>query len=306
MYSKELDEKFIDKELRSSIFKTYKNKELFNLFKLIVSSINTNDKLEHFKLVENDITHIKYKEGDFFEKHDDYLSVTSNIITEYTMILCKHADCEGGHTIFYFNDYFTYKSKASKTTGNCIIFRKDICHEAEKIVSGHKEILTANLWCIENKSETVVVITFDNTNKKYVINYSNILFFGNTLIKMAIDFNIANETVNCTDKIYEYNTNTIEYEQFNIIASIYNKEYISAYQKQRLEYTYLINENKEAYSKLEKMDIGLENNNSVCDIDDTHYFDTDTSEEETKQAEEPTNKLQIKMNKQESKTKTVQ
>lgn len=98
-----------------------------------------------------------------------------------------------------------------------------------------------------------------------------------------------------------------EYKFFDMI------EESKAYQKQRVEYTYLINENKEAYSKLEKMDVDLENSNSMCDIDNTQYFDTDTSEdneEETKQVEEPTtkttNKLEIKMSRKESKTKTVQ
>ena len=36
----------------------------------------------------------------FFKKHEDYLSITSNIIEEFTLIICLDANCEGGEYYF--------------------------------------------------------------------------------------------------------------------------------------------------------------------------------------------------------------
>ena len=112
-----------------------------------------------------------------------------------------------------------------------VLFRKDIRHEGEIIRCGYKEILTANLLCVDKKSKKIVVITFPETNKKYVINYANILLFGETLIKVAINFNshFLGETFETSDDIvYEYNSTTIDYEQFDLIVKIFNKEYITS------------------------------------------------------------------------------
>ena len=52
------------------------------------SSPSAQDPLNSFTLVPNDVTHIIYEEGGFFKPHSDYLSVTSNCVEEYTMLVC--------------------------------------------------------------------------------------------------------------------------------------------------------------------------------------------------------------------------
>ncbi len=74
--------------------------------------------------------------------HEDYLSLKSNCIEEYTMIICMDANCEGGETIFHVNEWFKHVSKSSITPGHCMIFRKDLKHEGAIVKSGEKNILT--------------------------------------------------------------------------------------------------------------------------------------------------------------------
>ena len=49
---------------------------------------------------------IKYSAGGFFKKHKDYLSITSNLIEEFTLIICVTppdiaATSTGGQTIIH-------------------------------------------------------------------------------------------------------------------------------------------------------------------------------------------------------------
>ena len=104
----------MDTSIRSSKFKAIVNEEIFSVSKELVDKINDLDTQYDYFLVENDVTYIKYKSGDFFKKHSDYLSVISNKIIEFTMIVCMNADCKGGRTIFHLNDFLKYKSEESK------------------------------------------------------------------------------------------------------------------------------------------------------------------------------------------------
>ena len=65
LYSKSKDEKFEDFNERKSCFKTICEKNLFNLVDKYIVQLNKADKINDYVLVKNDITYIKYKEGDF-------------------------------------------------------------------------------------------------------------------------------------------------------------------------------------------------------------------------------------------------
>jgi hypothetical protein len=227
MYSQAKDEKFIDKNIRLSTFRTIEEDELFQSFEILVEEINKRDKFQKYKLMKNNITHIKYEKGGYFKEHDDFQSFKSNIITEYTMILCLDSNCEGGKTIFHLNDNFKYSSDASVENKSIVIFRKDICHEGEVLTSGHKEILTANLLCIDISSKKMIVVTFPNDKRKYIINYNNICVMKDCIINSYINFNIKNETINENDDIYEYVSEFHAYEDFDVVNKILMKEYIT-------------------------------------------------------------------------------
>lgn len=177
----------VDPELRSSKYKTIENKELFDIVEKYLELINEKDKYYNFTLVRNNLTVIEYKEGDFFKDHSDFLSYTSNVITEFTMILCLDGDCEGGETALHINDNFTYKSEKSKTTGCSLIFRKDLHHEGCKVLKGHKKILTLNINGYEKTNGEIVVIKFKNSDGQFIIPKANILAIQSKLTNLIND-----------------------------------------------------------------------------------------------------------------------
>ena len=72
--------KVVDEDKRRSQYRAITDEKIFELSEALIEHLNTKDEEHDFTLVKNDVTQIKYNEGDFFEKHEDYLSVTSNVI----------------------------------------------------------------------------------------------------------------------------------------------------------------------------------------------------------------------------------
>ena len=83
LYDSQKDEKISDPSLRRSKFRLFKDARLFDMLQDgIIGEVNRTDTSKTYYLVRNDITHIVYGPGDFFKRHSDYLSVTSNIVEE--------------------------------------------------------------------------------------------------------------------------------------------------------------------------------------------------------------------------------
>eukprot|EP00976_Prorocentrum_cordatum_P091200 1188430-Prorocentrum_minimum.AAC.4 len=120
LYSSASDSKFVDESLRMSTFRAIKDPALFDLCEPIISSVNQGSRSQYtYKLLLNDITHIKYATGGFFKKHKDYLSTTSNLVEEYTLIVCVTPEdlatqTKGGETVIHHADGAT--SFAATTT----------------------------------------------------------------------------------------------------------------------------------------------------------------------------------------------
>jgi hypothetical protein len=219
LYSVSDKTKFVDLTKRSSKYKAIVNDKLFKLVELLVKKITKNDKSYDYKLIKNDVTYIRYEKDDFFQPHEDYLSYTSNTIEEYTLIICANAQCSGGGTIFHFNDFFNYTSLESTTPLHCLLFRKDINHEGEKLKFGFKEIITCNLYGLPKSCDKIVVVHFVNNNKKYCISLNKI---------KSVPCKITNEiNESCDDTMINYFDNCHTYEQFEIIYRIISNCYIS-------------------------------------------------------------------------------
>jgi hypothetical protein len=180
LYSSKLDTKFVDESLRSSSFRLFMSKEIFDTIDSDIIAAVVNDPSrnplavsKHFSLVRSDCTEIVYPTGGFFKRHKDYLSCTSNIIEEFTLIIClpevgdqtrreglRPRHTVGGETLIYTNNT-THVSKATTTPGSALLFRKDLEHEGSKLKSGSKRIVTVNLWAtpkVEPSVEQVVLL----------------------------------------------------------------------------------------------------------------------------------------------------
>lgn len=232
LYSSTEEKKFIDLNKRKSRYKSIVDTKLFDSVEKLIKYLNRIDQYYDYKLIRNDVTYIKYEKGDFFKPHEDYLSFTSNMIEEYTFIMCvnsnngedSHETCEGGRTIFYVNDYFTHKSTSSITKNHCVIFRKDIKHEGELLTKGTKEILSFNLLALPKTSPTIIVIEFENELKRYCISKDKVDSCGENLFKTFLHFKNINDN---NDKIIIYYEKQYTYNEFEIIYKILNKCYIS-------------------------------------------------------------------------------
>lgn len=222
LYSTKIKDKIIDTNIRKSKFKLLKNPKIFEFFDDLLEIVNQKDSYFNYRLVRNDITYIEYEKGDFFDKHEDFLSIKSNLIEEYTMIYCLDANCNGGETIFHVNEFFRYPPSSTITPENIILFRKDLCHEGSIIKEGYKKILTANIWCLPKNCDKIVVFSFKNTNKKRIIKYDNIISFGDSMLKNLLPIDDLHDT-----KIKEIDELNCSYEEFEIIEKIYNRCYIN-------------------------------------------------------------------------------
>lgn len=208
-------QKLLDKTKRQSKFCNIVDQTLFSKFEKIVETLNT-DQTSKYSLVKNDITYLKYKQGDFFQAHSDYLSYTSNMIKEYTLILCLAADCVGGETIFHINPKFKHVSKHTTTPGCMVLFRKDYMHEGNKLQYGYKDVLVANILETSKKNNGYLVVKCKKGNP-IIIPSEHI---NNLNSKLKTFYAEQNQVVSVYNTEYTYN-------QMKIISDILHRKHIS-------------------------------------------------------------------------------
>lgn len=220
-------EKLYAPETRNSKFRLIKDKHIFDICNKYIDVINSKNKYIHYILQKNDVTNIRYGKGDFFKQHEDFLSIASNVVQEYTMIICTNkTNCVGGETKFIFNDHFSYNSKASTIPGHSVIFRKDLTHEGIVLEDGCKDILTLNLYGVDKKEESVIV-KFKHDTRICTIPYNKINIPGNNLLKSLISFS-TNECINGMEvgKVIIHKCD-YTFDEFKVIDAIYNGYRIS-------------------------------------------------------------------------------
>jgi hypothetical protein len=208
LYSTKTQTKFIDETL-------------FDYFDQLIDKINELDCQYNYSVVHNDITYIKYSKDGFFKKHSDFLSFTSNLIEEYTLILCVDANCKGGETILHINQFFKYASNASITPKKCLLFRKDIVHEENLIEDGYKHVLTVNLMRTPKGCDKIIIISFLNETKKRILKYNDVVSLGNSMLNQFIELHdLSNK------RVIDFEDMLHTYDQFDIIENIYCKKFI--------------------------------------------------------------------------------
>lgn len=200
LYSSVSETKFVDENLRQSRFRTFEDPVLFDLVDEVITkhinhstTANPSSKQEavsiedfedeeredkekkvskisanRFFLLRNDATHIVYEAGGFFKRHQDYLSLTSNIVEEYTLIICvtpaSAPPAVGGETVVHINPSTAHRSTATTTLGSALVFRKDLEHESMPLISGEKHILTLNLWATRAQSQRFLLVCFPSSS----------------------------------------------------------------------------------------------------------------------------------------------
>lgn len=224
VYNVKADEKVIKSDVRLSEFRTLTDSKLFDLADKLITYINTKQSPngKKFLLYRNDIMHIKYAPGGYFKSHEDYLSITSNFLEEYSLIICVKGNThnKGGKTILKLNDFFSVKATASCIPNMSLLFRKDIPHEGEVLQEGdEKEIVTFNVWAINSEITKILKVKFRNDKRFILLNVDNIRNYPTkTLLLQFLDSNVGgNKDSNIVDYESDYS-----FEEFHIVANIYN------------------------------------------------------------------------------------
>lgn len=75
------------------------------------------------------LRHLLAKQGGFFKAHQDYLSLTSNCVEEYTLLICVTLPeaakaTQGGETRVEVSPGHDVLSRATTTPGSALLFRK--------------------------------------------------------------------------------------------------------------------------------------------------------------------------------------
>lgn len=218
LYEVASESKIYDQDRRNSKFKLFTQPSLFQLVQVLVDKISKLNTVYNFTLVRNDLTYIQYTTGGFFKKHSDYLSLKSNIIQEFTMIICLDANCVGGETVFHINDYCKHASKSSVTPGHTLVFRKDLTHEGSPVIEGRKQILTANLWATMKDSKALLITFPEPETRTYTIPVNKILELPDTMLAGLVRFD--------EKPVYTHHAEC-SYDQFSLIYRIYMGEYLN-------------------------------------------------------------------------------
>lgn len=257
VYVVSTQEKVLDEAVRKSHFRSItKSEMLFNVCEdLLVKHFN-NDVYD-FSLVRNDAMHIKYQVGDFFKEHSDFLSLNSNIIEEFTLIVSVlpttyDEKVLGGETRVKLNSNSIIDSKATTTPGGALLFRKDLFHEGLTLQAGRKEILMVNVWGIRKSTDEYLVVTFPSEptsesqslsqeanetvrtmferevkqqSKFYVIPVINLKEFPDCFFSGFVEFEKKNKSG--SNRVISYVCNVCSYDQFRVVFEVLSRQRIS-------------------------------------------------------------------------------
>ena len=250
----------VDSSKRRSCVRRITDASLFALVEPIVSQLNQEDLALQYMLVRNDVAHIKYTEGGFFEKHHDYISVTSNMIEEFAMLVCvtpseQVAATRGGKTVLHLHNDM-HVSDATTTPGCALVFRKDVEHESTVLEAGEKHIVTLNLWGWRKAGRRkgtgvaqVLLVTFPSTGRQA----KNIEELDLSKVACERSYAIAVEEARLSPKladflettaakdqgaIVQYSCCDCEYEAFGTVFRVLRRMHVS--DKEVVEHQFLL------------------------------------------------------------------
>jgi hypothetical protein len=97
---------------------------------------------------------IKYEKDEYFNKHKDMVSMHSNVLKSYSLLINLKPCQKGGKTVLYFqnegrtDDELVYESNyTSSVSGSGLLFAKSIIHGGNSVIEGEKIILFVSYYC---------------------------------------------------------------------------------------------------------------------------------------------------------------
>ena len=195
VYNRVSKKNVTDRHLRSSEKIEYRDEKLFDWVDThIVGRLAQPDMDHRFLLVRNDVEVVRYNEGDFFGKHQDYVNFESAEFKNYTLLLCLSPCDEGGETVLDLGAGSVTTTTTSQNPGGVLLFRKETVHEGLPVKRGQKMILKANLMCFVRPLETEEYVVVEVTRGGiYVIPVSAFTRYPGTLYEGFYKFQKASD-----------------------------------------------------------------------------------------------------------------
>ncbi len=132
----------------------------------LIEPINEHMEDVQFTLLRSDVEAIRYKKGDFFKKHSDFISYNSNLYCNYTMLVCLKPCLEGGETLIEIDEEDVLFETSARVKGGAIIFKKEAVHAGTEILAGEKVVMMLNLFAFP-KTDTEDMVMVQVGDKMY-------------------------------------------------------------------------------------------------------------------------------------------
>jgi hypothetical protein len=245
----------VDTEIRASTARHLIDATLFELGDQVVAHINaSSDCREEFTLVRDDITHLRYRPGDFFKPHQDFSGLRSNVYTEYTLLVCvtpPGVPTTGGATKVYAAEPAMAKLlpgggvhafTCTAERGGALLFRKDAWHEGERVHAGEKYVLSFTLWGRprpRHADEVLLHVVFPSEEPEassagsvdlmreasrpaYVLSAADVRAGGGNMLKTLLEERWAGSVGRAGDAagIVRYECDACTYNEFGVIYDI--------------------------------------------------------------------------------------
>lgn len=165
----------------------------------------------------------KYIEQTRVETYHGALSIRSNVVEEYTLLVCIAADGDGKTSIVV-NPYYTHESNALYKPGNAILFRKDlICKD--DVFTGHKKIMIVDIWVSRKDTGDIVLVEFpEETKISYAVSKEQIMQFPDSMLAGFCRFKDTSEP---DTKIHTYKCTDCTCDEFSVVFKVLTGTYLS-------------------------------------------------------------------------------
>lgn len=168
IYQVASSENIIDPGRRVSVFRELNHPKVLEFASELVAKVSESDPVNTFALAKTQMTHVVYEEGGFFRPHQDFLSLVSNCVQEYSLLVCVSTDegTEGGETRVEVGPGREIISRATTQPGCGLLFRKDLVHEGRPVTKGRKEIVMLDVWATRRAADGILLVTFPREEEK--------------------------------------------------------------------------------------------------------------------------------------------
>lgn len=230
-------ENVVNKHLRSSQKIEYRDNKLFDWIETNVVKKICNNYIS-YHLIRNDLEVVKYKKGDYFKKHQDYINFDSNEFKNYTFLICLNP-CEfGGETVLHIDDQEYIFDCTAKIPGSLLLFKKDTIHEGKEVLEGEKYILKGNLLGFVNNNkemqDIIIVSLKKSPGLQYILPVNRI---NDTMYGAYYNFSKQQNPHENIFYFYDEETNKDSFEYF---YNTYVKEYtLKEFYNRRIDLDYM-------------------------------------------------------------------